>query len=219
MGLREGRRNFPSAEVAFIKLLSRYHKTFINWNSTKLNSFFFFSHILLWRKKRRKEKKMLSCQELILKSTCNIKFRVPCTGNLSYTHYVPLLYFLNWNIVVLQCCVNFCCTEVIQLYIIHIYTYIHTHTHTHSFLYYFPLWFITRYWIQFPMVYSKILFIHSIYTSLYNICCIFLRWWIYLLLTEYRLLKLSISQMDSFHMWLHTCIKVEGKPYCLPAFP
>ena len=135
MGLREGRRNFPSAEVAFIKLLSRYHKTFINWNSTKLNSFFFFSHILLWRKKRRKEKKMLSCQELILKSTFNIKFRVPCTGNLSYTHYVPLLYFLNWNIVVLQCCVNFCCTEVIQVYIIHIYTYTHTHTHTHTLFY------------------------------------------------------------------------------------
>ena len=37
----KARGNFPSAKVAFIKLLRRYHKTFINWNSTKLNSFFF----------------------------------------------------------------------------------------------------------------------------------------------------------------------------------
>lgn len=37
---RKTRGNFPSAKVAFIKPLSRYHKTSINWNPTKLNAFF-----------------------------------------------------------------------------------------------------------------------------------------------------------------------------------
>ena len=37
----------------------------------------------------------------------------------------------------------------------------------HSFLYSFPLWFITGYWIYFPVLYSRtLLFIHPIYNSL-----------------------------------------------------
>ena len=54
------------------------------------------------------------------------------------------------------------------------YTIIHTHTHTHtcirtytcSFSYSSPLWFITGCWTQFPVLYSRTLFIHSIYNSL-----------------------------------------------------
>ena len=63
----------------------------------------------------------------------------------------------------LQCCVNFCC-------IAKWFSYSHTHTHTHiySFSHSFPLWFITEYWILFPVLYSRdSLFIHSKYISLY----------------------------------------------------
>ena len=38
----------------------------------------------------------------------------------------------------------------------------------HSLPYSFPLWFVTRCWIEFPLVYSRILlFIHSVYNSLH----------------------------------------------------
>ena len=39
----------------------------------------------------------------------------------------------------------------------------------HSFFYYysFPVWFITGYWIEFPVLYSRILFIQFIYATLY----------------------------------------------------
>ena len=36
-----------------------------------------------------------------------------------------------------------------------------------SHIYYFPLWFIIGYWIQFSVLYSRNLSIHSIYSSLY----------------------------------------------------
>ena len=39
---------------------------------------------------------------------------------------------------------------------------IQIHTHTHSFSYFSPLWFITG---HFPVLYSRTLFIHSIYNS------------------------------------------------------
>jgi len=69
--------------------------------------------------------------------------------------------FFYQNTVDLQCCVNFCYTAEWLFYqYIHIYTY--------SFLYSFPLWFITSYWIQFPMLYSRTwLFTHSVHTSLH----------------------------------------------------
>ena len=37
---------------------------------------------------------------------------------------------------------------------------------THYFSYSFPLWFVTGYWAEFPMLYSSTLFIHPIYNSL-----------------------------------------------------
>ena len=40
------------------------------------------------------------------------------------------------------------------------------HIYIYSFSYSFPLWFITGYWIQFPVVYSRnLLFIHPIYEN------------------------------------------------------
>ena len=49
------------------------------------------------------------------------------------------------------------CSKVIQFYI-----------YIHSFSYSCPLWFITGYWIYFPVLYSRtLLFIHSIYKSLH----------------------------------------------------
>ena len=45
---------------------------------------------------------------------------------------------------------------------IQLYIYIHSSSYS------FPLWFITGYWIQFPVLYSRtLLFIHSLYTSLH----------------------------------------------------
>ena len=75
---------------------------------------------------------------------------------------VPLIeyfyFFWNvfyWTIVYLQCCINFYCTADWFSYI-----YIHS----------FPLWFITRYWIKFPVLDSRILlFICSLYNSLHII--------------------------------------------------
>ena len=52
-----------------------------------------------------------------------------------------------------KCVTFFCTAEMIQLYI---------------YMYSFPLWLITGYWIQFPGLYSRtLLFIYFIYSSLY----------------------------------------------------
>ena len=45
-----------------------------------------------------------------------------------------------------------------------IYTYIHSNTHS---FYSSPLWFATEYRIQFPVLHSRTLFIHSVYNSLH----------------------------------------------------
>ena len=47
-----------------------------------------------------------------------------------------------------------------------LYTHTYIHTYMHSFLHSFLLWFIIGYWI-FPVLYSRTLFIRSIYTSLH----------------------------------------------------
>ena len=53
--------------------------------------------------------------------------------------------FLNWSIVDLQCCVNFCCQQSDLV--------IHT---LHFFLYSFHYGLISGYWILFPVLYSRI---------------------------------------------------------------
>ena len=74
-----------------------------------------------------------------------------------------------WRIVDLQC-VSFWCTAKWFIYIyicvcVYIYIQIHTHTYIFSFLDSFPLWFITRYWIYIPVLYSRPLLIYFIHSS------------------------------------------------------
>ena len=70
-----------------------------------------------------------------------------------------ILFLFYWSTVDLQCCVNFCCTAKWFSYI-HIYIY--------SFSYSFPLWFITGYWIWFPVLYSRTLSLsHPLCNSLH----------------------------------------------------
>lgn len=70
--MQEDQRKFFQCQSSFIKPLSRYHKTFINWKPTKWNSFF---SLYIPLSKRVKGKKTRDCQELIFKSTSN-KYQV-----------------------------------------------------------------------------------------------------------------------------------------------
>ena len=63
---------------------------------------------------------------------------------------------LYWSMVNLQVCINFGCTAK---WLSYAQTF---------FLIFFPLWFITGYWLHFPVLYGRtLLFICSIYTSLH----------------------------------------------------
>ena len=55
-----------------------------------------------------------------------------------------ILNLFYWKIVDTQCHLHFCCKEGWLSFM-----------HTHTFSYYFPLWFIKGYWIQFPGLYSR----------------------------------------------------------------
>ena len=89
----------------------------------------------------------------------------------TYPYSIHIIFLINWSIVDLQCCVNFFSTVVQQSDSVHRYIYIYTHIHTHIYMYIsfscsFPLWFITGYWIQFPVLHSRtLLFISPKYTS------------------------------------------------------
>jgi len=76
---------------------------------------------------------------------------------------------IYWSIFDLQYCVSLWCTAKCSLS-----PYTHTHTHTYfSYIYIYiysllPVWFITEYWIQFPVLYRKsLLFICFTHSSLY----------------------------------------------------
>ena len=84
----------------------------------------------------------------------------------------------------LQCCLKFCCIAMwlsythTYIYITHthththiyIYIYIHTHTHIYIYIFFFLfsfIWFITGYWIQFLMLYSRtLLFVIPLFPQL-----------------------------------------------------
>lgn len=72
---------------------------------------------------------------------------------LKYSWFTVLIFSVQWY------------SQVTQF--IYIYTHIHTHIYMYiSFSCSFPLWFITGYWIQFPVLRSKtLLFISPKFTS------------------------------------------------------
>ena len=75
--------------------------------------------------------------------------------------FISIIYFLNfyWSIVDLQCFASFRYTTKWISY---------TYTYAHSFLDSFPIKAITEYWIEFPVLYSRNLFvIYFIYSSVY----------------------------------------------------
>ena len=77
----------------------------------------------------------------------------------SYLNSLKKLFY--WCIVDLQC-VHICYTE-------NWFNYTHTHTHMYilSFLCSLPLWLIKRYWIWFPVLYSRNLFILPMHNGLH----------------------------------------------------
>ena len=85
------------------------------------------------------------------------------------SHSNPLLFLVcffkwfYWSIANLQCHVSFWYTAKWLSYIC-VCVYIYTHT------YYFPLWFITGFWIWIPVLYSRALFI-ILYMSLSFCIC------------------------------------------------
>ena len=98
---------------------------------------------------------------VLLITGCKYLHRVCCLVGSFF-----LFFKFYWSIVYLQCCVNFFYTaKLIQLYI-------------YICIYPFPLWFITVYWILFPVLYSRtLLFIHPIYNSLFSVSVsLFLFW-------------------------------------------
>ena len=84
-----------------------------------------------------------------------------CLHQYLWEVFYELLFFLfYWSLVDLQSCVNFYCTTKWLSY-----TYICVYACTFI-SYSFPLWFITGYWIYFPVLYSRTsLFIHSLYSN------------------------------------------------------
>ena len=90
-----------------------------------------------------------------------------------------LKYIFYWCSWITMLCVNYCCdsqeslcytaiinTQHCNLYIL-THNIVYTHTHTLPFSFSFPLWFITGYWIQIPVLHSRtLLFTHSVYNSL-----------------------------------------------------
>ena len=83
-----------------------------------------------------------SCFYLTHKFTSN--HWVPTISQILQTCHANLFPFLKfcWSIADVECCVNFC-------YIAKCFTYMSIY----SFSYSSPLWFLTGYWIQFPMLY------------------------------------------------------------------
>ena len=65
----------------------------------------------------------------------------------------------------LQCYINFYLWQSDSVLYICIYVYIYMYVS--SFSYSFPLWFITGYWVYFPVLYSRTLFICSLRNSLH----------------------------------------------------
>ena len=94
--------------------------------------------------------------ELLVYLWALFREKIKLLGNSLIFSKLPciFIYFIfHWSLVELQCFVNYCCAAPW-------FSYTHIPTHIYSFSY-FPFWFITWYWVQFPVLHSRTLvFIH-----------------------------------------------------------
>ena len=123
--------------------------------------FRFFSHLGYYRILSRVP---CAIQEVLVGSLFYVQECVPI--NPKFLIYAPL------SPLVTQLYIH---THIHTYSVIHVYTYILSYTYIYmyiciyiySFSHFLPLWFITGYWMQSPVLFSRTLFIHSTCNSLY----------------------------------------------------
>ena len=68
------------------------------------------------------------------------------TINVEQILFFNFIFILHYSVVYLQCYVSFMCTEKWFSY---------TYADIHSFSYFFPIYFIIEYWVEFPVPHSR----------------------------------------------------------------